>query len=290
MDLMSIVMTLRSLAGASRRGGPGRRSRSRRTPRPPRSGPSAHSSGRHAADALGISLSATNAPSSGLTRSSRPQVSRVCLRSRWASRQSMPSSAVSGFQKDIPIERIASWAPGAVASAKRSSTSSSVTSDWLTTIVEMNARRDSRRRVRPEVHQPLDPLGRVGVEEVERQPARTHQDQPSDPVGVGEREPHRRTATEAVAEQVHPLDAELVEQLDDVVGRVTVVVADHRRLVGAAEAGLVDEQGAELPGEGRQRRPEVRPRRGARARHRGASPAAGRHRCRSGRPVRPRSS
>ena len=96
--------------------------------------------GKTCSDAFGISLSATIAPSSGLTRSSRPQVSSVCLRSRCASRQSMPSSAVSGFQNDIPIERIASCAPGAVASANRSSTSSSVTSSWLTTIVEMNAR------------------------------------------------------------------------------------------------------------------------------------------------------
>ena len=94
--------------------------------------------------ARGIALSATSAPSSGLTRSSRPQVSRVCLRILWASRQSMPSSAVSGLQKDMPIEIIASRAPGAVASAYRSSTSSSVTRSWLTTMVEMNARSASR--------------------------------------------------------------------------------------------------------------------------------------------------
>ena len=85
--------------------------------------------------ALGISLSATMAPSSGLTRSSRPQVSRVCLRSWCASRQSMPSSAVSGFQNDIPIEPSPPGRPGAVASANRSSTSSSVTRSWLTTMV-----------------------------------------------------------------------------------------------------------------------------------------------------------
>jgi hypothetical protein len=56
----------------------------------------------------------------------------------------MPSSAVSGFQKDQPIDFIASWAPGAVASANRSSTSSSVTRFWLTTMVEMKALSDSR--------------------------------------------------------------------------------------------------------------------------------------------------
>ena len=111
-------------------------------------------------------------------------------------------------------------------------------------------RRDERAqrlagRVGAEVHQPLDALGRVGVEQVERQPARAHQHQPADPVGVGQRQPHRRTAAEAVAEQVHLLDAQLVEQRDDVVGGEAEVVADDRRLVGAAEAGLVDEQGAE---------------------------------------------
>ena len=94
--------------------------------------------------ARGIALSATSAPSSGLTRSSRPQVSSVCLRILWASRQSMPSSAVSLLKKDMPIEIIASRAPGAVASAYRSSTSSSVTRSWLTTMVEMNARSASR--------------------------------------------------------------------------------------------------------------------------------------------------
>ena len=40
----------------------------------------------------------------------------------------------------MPIERMASIAPGAVASAYRSSTSSSVTRSWLTTMLEMNAR------------------------------------------------------------------------------------------------------------------------------------------------------
>ena len=46
----------------------------------------------------------------------------------------------------------------------------------------------------------------------EREAARPHQHQPADPVGVAEREPHRRAPAQAVAEQVHALDAELVEQ------------------------------------------------------------------------------
>jgi len=62
----------------------------------------------------------------------------------WASRHTIPSSKVSGFQNDAPIEAIASAAPGLVASARRSSTSSSVTSSWFTTITEMNARIASR--------------------------------------------------------------------------------------------------------------------------------------------------
>ena len=111
--------------------------------------------------------------------------------------------------------------------------------------------------VGPEVHQPLDALGGVGVEEVEREPSGTHQDQPPDPVGVAEREPHRGAAAEAVAEQVHPLDAELVEQRHDEIGREPVVVAHHRRLVGGTEAGLVDQQGPDARREPGQRRAEV---------------------------------
>ena len=42
------------------------------------------------------------------------------------------------------MEAIAACAPGAVASAYRSSTSSSVTRSWLTTMVEMKARMASR--------------------------------------------------------------------------------------------------------------------------------------------------
>ena len=217
------------------------------------------------------------APSSGLTRSSRPQVSRVCWRRWWTSRQSIPSSAHSGFQNDAPIEAIASEAPGAVASANRSSTSSSVTSAWLTTIVEMNARRASL------VGSPAKSISRwtpsVGSAWKRFSDSATgpHQHQPADPLGVLEREPRRRTAAEAVAEQVDPVDAELVEQRDEVVGREAEVVADHLGLVGAAEAGLVDQQGAEVLGEAWQRGAEVAPRRGpgtAAVQHHERQPAA----------------
>ena len=192
--------------------------------------------GNTCSDAFGISLSAANAPSIGLTRSSRPQVSRVCWRSLCASRQSMPSSAVSGFQNDIPIEAIASRAPG------RGGVGEPLLDELVGDQVLVDHHRGDERPhrlaggVAAEVHQPLDALGRVGVEEVQREPAGAHQHQPADPVRVAEREPHRRTAAEAVAEQVHPLDAELVEQRARRGRRRTVVVAHDRRLVRAAEA------------------------------------------------------
>ena len=115
-------------------------------------------------------------------------------------------------------------------------------------------------RLEVELGEPLDALGRVGVEQVEREPARAHQDEPADPVGVLDGQAGRRTAAEAVAEQVHPLDAELVEQRDDVLHGEAEVVADHRWLVGAAEARLVDQQGAEDAREPGQRGAEVGPR------------------------------
>ncbi len=206
-------------ACSSRRGGPGRRWRSRRTRRPPRSGPSARSSGRRAAAPCGISLSATIAPSSGLTRSSRPQVSRVCLRSLCASRQSMPSSAVSGFQNDIPIERIASRRAGR----------GRVGEPLLDQLVGDQLLVDDHRR--DERAQRLAASGRAPKSISRCTPSvgsawKRLSDSPPGPIrtsrptrsGWLERQPHRRTAAEAVAEQVDPLDAELVEQLDDVVG------------------------------------------------------------------------
>ena len=134
--------------------------------------------------AFGISLRAVNAPSSGLTRSSRPQVSRVCLRRWCASRQSRPSSAVSGFQKDMPIEAIASRAPG------RGGVGVPLLDELVGDQVLVDDHGGDERaqrlaaRVAGEVHQPLDALGRVGVEQVEREAAGPHQHQPADPVGV----------------------------------------------------------------------------------------------------------
>jgi hypothetical protein len=86
-----------------------------------------------------MSLSATSAPSSGFTRSSRPQISSTSLRSRWASRHSSPSSAVAGSKKDAPSEAAAARAAGSLAAANRSSISSSVISRWSNTSVRRNA-------------------------------------------------------------------------------------------------------------------------------------------------------
>ena len=228
--------------------------------------------------ARGIALSATIAPSSGLTRSSRPQVSSVCLRILW---RVAPEHAVLG---PLRVEERHAHRDHRVVRARRGRVGEPLLDQLVGhEVLVDDHRRDERAqrlagRAQVELHEPLDALGRVGVEQVERQPARAHQDQPADPVGVLDRQARRRTAAEAVAEQVHLLDAQLVEQRDDVVGREPEVVAHHRRLVGLAEARLVDEQGAVRRGEPRQRRAEVRPRRGARVRRRAASPAAGRRR------------
>src|SRR3954447_9226036 len=72
---------------------------------------------------LGICLSATSAPSSGLTRSSRPQMRSTRWRSLYTSRHIMPSSK-SGPANDFPIARVAASDSGVLAIAKRSSTSS----------------------------------------------------------------------------------------------------------------------------------------------------------------------
>ena len=79
----------------------------------------------------------------------------------------------------------------------------------------MNASHRLAGRVAAELVEPLDALCRVWAEHVLREPARAHQDQPADPLGVLEREPRRGAAAERVAQQVHPLDAQLVEQRGD---------------------------------------------------------------------------
>src|SRR5947209_7364659 len=77
--------------------------------------------------ARGIVFSATSAPSSGLTRSSRPQMSSTGWRSWYTSRHIMPSSK-SAPANDIPIARVAVSDSGVLANANRCSTSSGVMS------------------------------------------------------------------------------------------------------------------------------------------------------------------
>ena len=149
-------------------------------------------------------------------------------------------------------------------------------------MVEMNARSASRLGLQVELREPLDALGRVGVEQVERQPARAHQDQPADPVGVLDGQPGRRTAAQAVAEQVHPLDAELVEQRDDVVRRRSgsscrpPAACRSRRSPAGRRAGCGTTPRT-AAGPSRSWTTRTRP-----GRRRAASPAAGRRRSRSG--------
>jgi hypothetical protein len=49
-----------------------------------------------------------------------------------------------------------------------------------------------------ELREPLDPLGRIWGERVEAQPARPHEDEPADPVGIIQREPHGGASAERV--------------------------------------------------------------------------------------------
>lgn len=66
----------------------------------------------------GIVFNATSAPSSGLTRSSRPQISNTGWRSRYTSRHIMPASK-SAPANDFPIARVAVNDSGVLASANR---------------------------------------------------------------------------------------------------------------------------------------------------------------------------
>ena len=149
--------------------------------------------------AFRIVLRATNAPSSGFTRSSRPQVSSVCWRSWCASRQSRPSSKLFGVPERHPHRghRLLGTGRGRVGEPLLDE----LVGDEV--LVDHHGRDEGAQPlasgIAGEVHQPLDALGRVGVEKVERGTTRPHQHEPADPLGVGQREPHRRTAAEAVA-------------------------------------------------------------------------------------------
>ena len=224
-----------------------------------------------------ISFSATSAPSTGFTRSSRPQISSTRFRSRCASRHSSPSLKAGRVEERRAHRRhrgqrlrVAGRGVPLVDQLVRHQP-----------LVE-DQRAQERGHLLPagagrrgELGEPLDAFGRVRGEHVQGQAARAHQDQAPGAFGVAEREPDRGAPAEGVADQVHPLEPELVEQPDQRAGREGEVVPLDRRLVGLAVAGLVDDQGAEPFGEYGQVLGEVGGTRKRRARRRAAGrPAA----------------
>ena len=120
------------------------------------------------------------------------------------------------------------------------------------------ARRPGRRA---ELHQPPDALARPRREQAhgQRRPG-THQHQPVRPVGEVEREPHHDRGAERVPDQVHLVQA-LVVQEPGQHGRgpAQVVPVVFGRAFGAAEARLVDKERAEVLAVGRQVAGEVAP-------------------------------
>ena len=109
---------------------------------------------------------------------------------------------------------MAASAVGSDAAAYRSSISSSVTSRWSKTSVRRNAAIFSR--LGPggagKSASRLTPSVGSGAKHVEGQPAGSHQHQAARALRVVQGEADRGAAAERVAHQVHPVDAELVEQ------------------------------------------------------------------------------
>src|SRR6185437_459491 len=95
-------------------------------------------------------------------------------------------------------------------------------------------------------------LGRVRGEHVEGQPTGSHEDEAAGTFGVVEREADRGAPAQGVADQVRGLDAQLVEEVFQRGGGEGEVVALDGRLVGLAVPGLIDDEGAEVSGEGGQ--------------------------------------
>ena len=159
----------------------------------------------------------------------------------------MPSSACSP-KKEAPIATIAASASGWLAMANRSSMSSSVTSRWSKTMVRRKAAILSRlgpggapnsiSRRTPSVGSgantlSVSPPGPISTS----RPARSR---------VVQREPKRGAAAKRVADEVHLLDAELVQQAGQRVGGDGEEVPGHRPCGGLAIARQVHHQGAEL--------------------------------------------
>ena len=119
-------------------------------------------------------------------------------------------------------------------------------------------------RLDGELAQPLDTLGGVRGEQVDAEPAGTHQHQPAGVVGVIEREPDRRATAQRIPYQRNTSQTQLVEQSFQGSGGVVVELPVLRAFVGVTVAGLVDRQYVETLRQHRDVAGEVRPARRAR--------------------------
>ena len=115
------------------------------------------------------------------------------------------------------------------------------------------------RRLDGELAEELHTLGGIGCEQVHRKAAGAHQHQPARPAGVVEREPDRGTAAERITHQRSAFQAEMIEQVQQRGGAVTVVLLMLGVLVGVSVARLVDGEHVKVLRQNRDVAPEVRP-------------------------------
>jgi hypothetical protein len=85
---------------------------------------------------------------------------------------------------------------------------------------------------------------------------RSQESETADAVWVTQGDLQRDPSAEAVADHVHTVQSERVEQIDAGTGEESSVVGSADRLVGVAEPGQVDGDDAKLTGEGSDRRQE----------------------------------
>ena len=186
-------------------------------------------------------FSATRAPSRGFTRSSRPQISSTRCRSLCASRHIMPSSK-SAPANDFPIARVAASDSGVLAIAKRSSISSGVISFWSWTMIRRNFSMFSRVGSTENLPSSLTPSVGSGAKRLTLNP----------PGPISTSRPARsglssanRTAVPPPSElptNGAPVDAEVIEEVQQSGRAVAVVLLVLGVLVRVAVARLVDGQ------------------------------------------------
>ena len=97
-----------------------------------------------------------------------------------------------------------------------------------------------------ELAEQLHTLGGIGGEQVDRQPAGTHQHQPARALRVVEREPHRGAAAQRIAHQRSAFDLQVIEQVEQCGGAVAVVLLVFGVLVRMAVSRLVDGEDVEV--------------------------------------------